>query len=173
MSIEITFDTMVMENAMKDIESQMKKISKKKIKVGVLGDESELQKIAYVHEYGYDITVTPKMRAWFARNGYPLKKSTTVIKIPERSFLRNGRDKNEDKVVNKARDMLPDVVQKNVSVDVFVDMIGQEFAGYIQKELRDLKSPPDTKMTIERKGSSNPLIDTGRLIGAIKHEVEG
>lgn len=173
MSIEITFDTSAMENAMKDIESQMKKLSKKKIKIGVLGGGSELQMIAHVHEYGADIPVTPKMRAWFAYNGYPLKSSTTVIKIPERSFLRSGKDKHKAKVVNKAKNMLPDVIQKNVSIDVFVNMIGQEFAGHIQKELRDVKAPPNAQMTKERKGSSNPLIDTGRLLGAIKHEVEG
>lgn len=173
MSIEITFDTSVMENAVRDMEKQMKKLGKKKIKIGVLGGDSELQMIAHVHEYGADITVTPKMRAWFAYNGYPLKSSTTVIKIPERSFLRSGKDKHKAKVVNKAKNMLPDVIQKNVSIDVFVNMIGQEFAGHIQKELRDVKAPPNKQMTKERKGSSNPLIDTGRLLGAIKHEVEG
>lgn len=173
MSIEITFDTSVMENAVRDMEKQMKKLGKKKIKIGVLGGDSELQMIAHVHEYGADITVTPKMRAWFAYNGYPLKSSTTVIKIPERSFLRSGKDKHKAKVVNKAKNMLPDVIQKNVSIDVFVNMIGQEFAGHIQKELRDVKAPPNAQMTKERKGSSNPLIDTGRLLGAIKHEVEG
>ena len=173
MSIEITFDTSVMENAVRDMEKQMKKLGKKKIKIGVLGGDGELQMIAHVHEYGADIPVTPKMRAWFAYNGYPLKSSTTVIKIPERSFLRSGKDKHKAKVVNKAKNMLPDVIQKNVSIDVFVNMIGQEFAGHIQKELRDVKAPPNTQMTKERKGSSNPLIDTGRLLGAIKHEVEG
>lgn len=173
MSIEITFDTSVMENAVRDMERQMKKLGKKKIKIGVLGGDSELQMIAHVHEYGADIPVTAKMRAWFAYNGYPMKSSTTVIKIPERSFLRSGKDKHKAKVINKAKNMLPDVIQKNVSIDVFVNMIGQEFAGHIQKELRDVKAPPNKQMTKERKGSSNPLIDTGRLLGAIKHEVEG
>ena len=47
-----------------------------------------------------------------------------------------------------------------------------EFAGLIQKKMRDLKNPPNSQMTVEMKGSDNPLIDTGRLVGAIRHEVE-
>ena len=93
MSIEIRFDMGNIERTIEDAERQMRKLKRKKIKIGVLGNDSELQMIAAVHEYGADIPVTPKMRAWFAGNGYPLKSSTTVIKIPERSFLRTGRDR--------------------------------------------------------------------------------
>ena len=173
MSIEIRFDMGNIERTIEDAERQMRKLKRKKIKIGVLGNDSELQMIAAVHEYGADIPVTPKMRAWFAGNGYPLKSSTTVIKIPERSFLRTGRDKNKGAIANKVKTMLPDVIDNNVSVDVFMNMIGQEYAGLIQKEMRNLRTPPNSRMTIERKGSSNPLIDSGRLLGAIKHEVEG
>lgn len=173
MAVEVFLDTTNMERALEDAQRQINKIKRKKIKIGVLGNDSELQMIAHVHEYGADIPVTPKMRAWFAYQGYPLKASTTVIKIPERSFLRSGRDKNKARIENKVKTLLPDVIQNNVSVHVFMDMIGQEYAGLIQKELRNLSAPPNAQMTRERKGSSNPLIDTGRLLGAIKHEVEG
>lgn len=173
MVIEFYLDTANMERALEDAQRQINKIKRKKIKIGVLGNDSELQMIAHVHEYGADIPVTAKMRAWFAYQGYPLKASTTVIKIPERSFLRSGRDKNKGRIENKVKTLLPDVIQNNVSVGVFMDMIGQEYAGLIQKELRNLSAPPNAQMTKERKGSGNPLIDTGRLLGAIKHEVEG
>lgn len=170
MAIEVFLDTTNMERALEDAQRQINKIKRKKIKIGVLGNDSELQMIAHVHEYGADIPVTAKMRAWFAYQGYPLKASTTVIKIPERSFLRSGRDKNKGRIENKVKTLLPDVIQNNVSVNVFMDMIGQEYAGLIQKELRNLSAPPNAQMTKERKRSSNPLIDTGRLLGSIKHE---
>jgi hypothetical protein len=152
----------------------LRKIDRKNIKVGVMGPsaDSEMVMIARVHEFGTEIEVTPKMRGWFAANGFPLKKETTQIVIPERSYLRSGYDENIDEIVDKIEDLLPRVLENNVQPQVFMDMIGLEFAGLVQKKLRDLRNPPNSGMTVQMKGSSNPLIDEGRLIGAIRHEIE-
>jgi hypothetical protein len=151
----------------------LNQLERKKLKIGVFGsDDAELVMIAGVHEYGVEINVTPKMRAWFAANGYPLKKETTKITIPERSFLRSGYDENVNDIVDKIEDLLPQVLQDRINPQLFADMIGLEFAGRIQQKLRNLRDPANSSMTVERKGSSNPLIDTGRLVGAIRHEVE-
>ncbi|WPZ17794.1 hypothetical protein UM396_14510 [Geobacillus subterraneus] len=160
-------------NNIDKVMRNLKQLGGKQIKVGLFGsDSSELVMIGAVHEYGAEIPVTPKMRAWFAANGYPLRKETTVIKIPERSWLRSGYDENIDKIAKKIEEMVPDVIEGNVNPRLFMDAIGMEFAGLIQKKMRDLKDPPNSQMTIERKGSDNPLIDTGRLVGAIRHEIE-
>ncbi|MFD1206641.1 hypothetical protein ACFQ38_16210 [Sporosarcina contaminans] len=159
-------------NNTKELLRTLKEIGKAQINVGILGDDSEIAMIATVHEFGCNIQVTDKMRGWFGANGYPLKKETTVIRIPERSFLRSGYDENIDKIVGKVEEMLPSVLENDVNPKVFMDAIGLEFAGLIQKKLRDLKSPANSDMTVERKGSSNPLVDTGRLVGAIQHEVK-
>lgn len=116
--------------------------------------------------------VTPKMRKWFVANGYPLKASTTVIHIPERSFIRSGHDENIDKIVGKIEGFIPDLFENEVNIDVFMDQIGMEFANLIQKKLRAITNPPNSAMTIERKGSSNPLMDSGRLVQSITHRVE-
>jgi hypothetical protein len=160
-------------NNIDKVMRNLKQLGGKQIKVGLFGsDSSELVMIGAVHEYGVEIPVTEKMRAWFAANGYPLKKETKVIKIPERSWLRSGYDENIDKIARKIEEMVPDVIEGNVNPKLFMDAIGMEFAGLIQKKMRDLKNPPNSQMTIERKGSANPLIDTGRLVGAIRHEIE-
>ncbi|ADE87493.1 hypothetical protein [Deep-sea thermophilic phage D6E] len=160
-------------NNIDKITRNLQQLGGKQIKVGLFGkDDSELVMIGAVHEYGAEIPVTPKMRAWFAANGYPLRKETTVIKIPERSWLRSGYDENIDKIAKKIEKMVPDVIEGNVNPRLFMDAIGMEFAGLIQKKMRDLKDPPNSQMTIERKGSDNPLIDTGRLVGSIRHTVE-
>lgn len=160
-------------NNIDKIVKNLRQLGGKQIKVGLFGkDDSELVMIGAVHEYGAEIPVTPKMRAWFAANGYPLRKETTVIKIPERSWLRSGYDENIDKIAKKIEKMVPDVIEGNVNPRLFMDAIGMEFAGLIQKKMRDLKDPPNSQMTIERKGSDNPLIDTGRLVGSIRHTVE-
>jgi hypothetical protein len=165
-------------NNIDKIVKNLQKINGKKIKVGVFGGEKhenseiDMADLASIHEFGCEIQVTPKMRAWFTANGYPLKKETTVIRIPERSFLRSGYDENIDTISKKIEEMVPDVIAADVDPKVFMDAIGVEFAGLIQKKMRDLKNPPNSQMTIERKGSSNPLIDTGRLVSSIRHEVE-
>jgi hypothetical protein len=151
----------------------LRKLDKKSIKVGLPGpEESELVMIARVQEFGTEIQVTDKMRAWFSANGFPLKKDTTKIVIPERSFLRSGYDENIDDIADKIETLLPDVLENNVQPSVFTEMIGLEFAGLIQKKLKDLREPTNSGMTKQLKGSSNPLIDTGRLVGAIRAEVE-
>lgn len=157
----------------KTLLKALKAIDKQQIKVGLFGsDDSELVMIGSVHEYGADIPVTPKMRAWFAYNGYPLKASTTTIAIPERSWLRTGYDENIDNIAKKVEQMLPSVLENSVDPLAFMDAIGLEFAGMIQKKMRAIRSPANSSMTVERKGSSNPLIDSGRLVGAIRHELE-
>lgn len=94
------------------------------------------------------------------------------VTIPERSFIRTGFDNNVDKIGDKIESFLDDVINLNLDPDVFVDMIGMEFAGMIQRHTRTVKSPPNAASTKNVKGSSNPLHDTGRMIGAIRHEVE-
>jgi hypothetical protein len=151
----------------------LRKLNKEQIKVGVFGsDDSEMVMIARVHEFGTEIKVTNKMRGWFAANGFPLKKETTTITIPERSFLRSGYDENVNEIAEKMESLLPDVLEDNIDPSIFTDMIGAEFAEKIQDKLRNLRSPANSGMTTERKKSSNPLVDSGRLVGAIRHEVE-
>lgn len=157
----------------KQLTDSLKKLGGSSIEVGIFGaDDSELVMIGRVHEYGTTINVTPKMRGWFAGNGYPLKKTTTQIKIPERSFLRSGYDENIDDINRKVQQLFPDVLEHKVNPDVFMNEIGKEFAGLIQKKLRNLRTPPNSSMTIDRKKSSNPLINSGRLVGSIRHEVK-
>lgn len=159
-------------NNIPELKRQLRKLKRSSIEVGVVGGDSEMGTIAGVHEFGASINVTDKMRGWFAANGYPLKKETTEIVIPERSFLRTGFDENVDELVNKVDAFLPDVMSLNINADAFANMVGLELSGKIQKKIRDLSGPANSQMTIDRKGSSNPLIDSGRLVGAIRHEVK-
>lgn len=96
-----------------------------------------------------------------------------AVNIPERSFLRAGFDKNVDAVTTKIETLLNDVFRFGVNPHVFAEAIGQEFAGLIQMELRDLNSPGNAPLTVANKKSDNPLINTGRLVGAIDYKVEG
>ena len=74
-------------NKIPEIEKSLKGMNGKSVSIGVLKGES--QWLAGIHEFGLDIEVTPKMRAFLHREGLHLKDSTTHIHIPERAFLRN------------------------------------------------------------------------------------
>lgn len=134
-------------------------IDGKGVEVGVL--QGEHAWLASIHEYGCDITVTPRMRAFLHRQGLHLKDSTTRIRIPERSFLRTGYDENRDSVMKHARMMMADVVSGDMDEDVFLKGVGGELADAIKEYAIDLNSPGNHPFTIERKGSSNPLVGGG------------
>lgn len=121
---------------------------------------------------GCKILVTDKMRAYLHGVGIHLKKSTTTITIPERSFIRAGHDEYADIVLNQAEKVLPDVLNGAMSEDEYCRMVGELMSSKIKKYAIDLKDPPNSGMTVQLKGSANPLVDTGDMVGHISYEVE-
>ena len=79
------------------------------IKVGLFG---EIAKIGAVHEFGAEIEVTPKMRAFLHSQGLHLRQSTIKIIIPERSFLRSTLSKKERTIKDMLRGRLKQELQK-------------------------------------------------------------
>lgn len=135
------------------------------VEVGVLQGESAW--LASIHEYGCDIPVTEKMRVFLHSQGLHLKESTTHIHIPERSFLRSGYDKHKDAVMDKIKLMLVDVAAGRMSENALYKAAGLELASVIKDYAVELSAPANHPFTTDRKGSSNPLVDTGDMIGGI------
>ena len=97
---------------------------------------------------------------------------TKSVKIPERSFLRSTID-NKGKDFHKfAEKQIDKWIQSNTSPDAMLNALGLQFRGYVQKNIRDLSSPPNAPLTKAVKGSGNPLIDTGHLVGSIEYEIK-
>ena len=156
-----------------EIIKNLEELEKYYVVLGITAkNDSKLIMIANVHEYGCNIPVTDKMRGFFAYNfDVHLKKDTRVIKIPERSFIRSGFDKCHQKFADY-EDILMSVVDGDISAKTFYDIIGQGGADMIRDFLiNEVKSPANSGLTIKNKGSSNPLVDTGRLANAIDYEV--
>lgn len=152
-------------NKLPEVTSSVSMLNSKTIKVGALKGEHAW--LAGIHEYGCNITVTPKMRAYLHGQGLHLKDSTTVIHIPERSFLRSGHDANADRIMQQTERALSLVIAGKMTVDEMLDLCGQQFATAIKTYLRNLRNPANHPYTIDQKGSSNPLIDTGDLLESI------
>lgn len=135
------------------------------VEVGVLKGKNAW--LASIHEYGCDIPVTEKMRVFLHSQGLHLKKSTTHIHIPERSFLRSGYDENRDKVVKVVQTLLAEVAAGRMSANALYSAVGLDLASKIKDYARDLDSPANHPFTTDRKGSSNPLVDSGNMIEGI------
>jgi len=110
------------------------------------------------------------MRVFLHAQGFHLKDSTKYIRIPERSFLRNGHDENTDKVMKQTERAISQVIDGKMSVDDMLDLCGEQFATAIKTYMRNLSGPGNHPYTVDRKGSGNPLIDTGGLVESITWE---
>lgn len=119
-----------------DLRQRLKAIEGAKVVAGIqaepgknfhgdtVSSDEEMLTIAHVHEYGCDITVTPKMRAWLHYHGIHLKKSTTKIHIPERSFVRSSQA--NDYAENK-RDfdrLSQEYLEGKIDRSTFMDKLG-------------------------------------------------
>ena len=142
----------------------------KSIEVGAIEGEHKL--LAAIHEYGCEIAVTPKMRAFLHGQGLHLKPSTTVIKIPERSFLRRSHDEKGEDVLKQSERALGLVTHGKMSLEQYLDMVGRDYVTMIKEYIVEIDSPPNHPHTVEQKGSSNPLVDTGGLVESISYRVK-
>ena len=90
------------------------------------------------------------------------------IKIPPRPFFRNAIDNNMQKWI----DFLGrDLVNTN-NAELSYNRLGEMARGDIAESITQLDTPPNAPKTIARKGSSNPLIDTGFLRANVTFKVD-
>lgn len=153
----------------------LSELSSKYVEIGILSDsaDSKILMIAGVHEFGMDIKVTDRMRGYFLHEfGIPLKPSTNVIKIPERSFIRSSFDKYQGEIA-KLGDYLDQVLHLELSVSAFYTLVGERCVAMIKEYITSMTSPPLSNLTIENKGSSGLLRDTGQLVSSITYKVRG
>lgn len=91
--------------------------------------------------------------------------------IPERPFMRNTMRKNK----NKYRDVLKKIAEGILNGDTDFRTAMNKLAilaqGDVQSEITSLRKPPNASSTIKKKGSSNPLIDTGAMRQAVTWEL--
>lgn len=99
--------------------------------------------------------------------GLHLKKSTSVIKIPERSFLRSGHDECVDEILNMTEKAISQVISGKMGSHKLIDWVGEQMATHIKEYAASLSTPPNHPYTVDQKGSSNPLNDTGGMINGI------
>lgn len=91
--------------------------------------------------------------------------------IPERSFLRAGIDENKSELNTLTDKLLGQVLDGKESIPRALGLIGQKAVAVIKNRIAEGIEPPLKTKTINRKGSSKPLVDTGQLVNSITYEV--
>ena len=87
-------------------------------------------------------------------------------KIPARPFL-------DVSIAQKQGDLMARVnsdLRRGLTPDKAMDRLGARAVGIVQKYITDLRTPPNSPRTIARKGSSNPLIDTGLMRQSVTYQ---
>lgn len=86
--------------------------------------------------------------------------------------MRSTFDSENDRIMKQTERAIGQVVTGKMSVDDMLDLCGQQFATAIKDRIVEISTPPNHPYTIEQKGSSNPLVDTGGLVSSITWKVE-
>lgn len=80
-------------------------------------------------------------------------------RIPQREFMLPASIKSSNKIINTTVNNIANGMDESQALS----KAGILFKNAIQREITNLKEPPNAESTIFKKGSSNPLIDTGLM----------
>lgn len=143
----------------------MSKEGEAHVKVGLLGGPKDRRpgepisnvELGVVHEFG-----------------------TQDGKIPERSFLRSTFDEQRPALLELIRKLVRGIYEGKITTQKALGVIGVKFAADVKKKVTEGEQipPPNAPATLARKAAKGEaaaaprtLIDTGRLINSVTHQV--
>lgn len=92
-------------------------------------------------------------------------------KIPPRPFMRGWADSNKENIKQTMQSVAQAVSSGKIEAETAVERIGQYCQDGIKSYIRRGDFTPNSPATIEKKGSSRPLIDTGTMRRSIRYEI--
>jgi hypothetical protein len=90
-----------------------------------------------------------------------------TIDIPARPWLEPGVASATPEVLLTIQDGM----EADKSMDQILEAVGAVAVGKVKVYMTELKTPPNAASTIRKKGSSNPLIDSGAMRQSVTHKV--
>lgn len=143
-----------------EVVAQLRRMDGVFIVVGVMGGDSE------TYEDGMPITQVAAINEFGTADG----------RVPPRPFLRTTLDERRGEIgalVERTMERLTNrkLGKPGAAAAKAAEIIGVFVQAAVQKKIVDLREPPNAPSTIAKKGSSNPLIDTGQLRQAITYTV--
>lgn len=89
--------------------------------------------------------------------------------IPERSFIRSTVDMQQRAVSVLKVKLLRQIYSGSISSEQALRLLGEFMQAKIKRRISTFTDPPNAPSTIERKGSSQPLIDTSHMRNSIRY----
>jgi hypothetical protein len=124
------------------------------VKVGVLSTD--------LHSSGFSIAELAAVHEFGSRDG----------RIPQRSFIGETLKQEQPQLVKVVSALASQVIRSKATVAEALERLGLWSSNAIKRRITGTDIPPPLKTsTINRKGSSKPLIDTGQLLNSISYEV--
>jgi len=142
------------DRAYRELKVNVATLKDRSIKIGFWGDEStegtSITDYAMYNEFG------------------------TSRGIPPRPFMATTFDRNQNQVSKFVEFLAGQIVDGTNTVERVLNVLGAHYQTLVQRTIREAVSwaIPNAPSTIAQKGSSSPLIDTGRMVGAVRYEVE-
>ncbi len=131
-----------------------------RVKVGILADAPKDHPEGWAGGQGEPATLLEV--AAFQEFGAP------AANVPQRSFVRATVDARESEIQSaQARQ----IIAGKITAGTALERLGAKIQGMMQQRIAQGIEPENAPSTIERKGSSKPLVDTGQLRSAISYQV--
>ena len=89
--------------------------------------------------------------------------------IPERSTMRTSFDENVLNLQKIRNSEYNKILSGKSNVKKSLGVMGSFLSNKTKQKIVDLKFPPNKPSTVNRKGSSNPLVDTAQMLNSITH----
>jgi len=131
------------------------------------GDRSAREIDGLFRPHGTNILAVPKGKKQFE----PMFALVKKVEIPERSFLRSTYDENENDIGKNIEKLIPKVISLEMTPETLMNRVGAWIVSRIKRKIIEIKNPSNSSATKENKGSSNPLVDTGRMRRSITWRV--
>ena len=98
-------------------------------------------------------------------------KNNFGIGVPRREFMAEAA-RNWQKEWNESLEKVQYGMEKgHMDVDKFLEAMGQSGANHISKAIENCYTPPNSEYTKYMKMSDHPLIDSGDMKNAPRHEI--
>lgn len=91
--------------------------------------------------------------------------------IPARPFITQWVDSNKARINSNIK-KVSEMIIKGMPAEKALELYGQWAVGEIKKNITQNKPfEPNSEYTIQKKGSSTPLVDDGQLIASITYKI--
>ena len=93
-------------------------------------------------------------------------------RIPARPFIRGAFDEHQSDLRKMAERLWSQVMEGRMGFNRALGLLGEYHEGQVKRYMTALDAPANAPSTVLQKGSSNPLIDEGRLRNSVRWELE-